>query len=420
MADTPEESRSAVYEHICQESSPWEPPIHLEKVPSSTGIYCGVANAGRLLKSLGERFSPNQLCAARVVREAAGSLQLHPGLVGEGRIWIAISTNVDLCYDLIVDSGCISQRGLPLLALARDSRFIAGVHKMRPVMITCSVLDMAGYRYLGIPATTAIGLDRLKKSTFASFRRLLGQDYSVPSGDDDSCTITQQLIFSTWSPVSRRTADPKIFQSTISHFEDLQEHLGIRLDRVLFWDPSEDSQRRIAFAMEHGERDDIRHAIIEAATSESTRLRQPPERPGPQLQTPAELLRGLSHWQGGNPYAWDDANAQMVKYIGSRLIEPLLAEADANPDPIERNLLTILAGLCQQAHSHLLATMVRRSKAEHSQEPTAGSHVDFCDDLSQLPCLIDQILRVSKQLRSPDSVPRFPLPRIKSRFRIRS
>jgi hypothetical protein len=137
----------------------------------------------------------------------------------------------------------------------------------RLLLVASSLPDVIALRQLGLPATSATGLDQLGSADLAETCRQLGWT-ALPSAPkawrepvpDEQAGPSQQasttdskpalpLVLVMWSPGQFSLAKPALMDPIIAHLRDVHEHLDMWHMNVYEWSPPQAFLDRLQFQM---------------------------------------------------------------------------------------------------------------------------------------------------------------------------
>lgn len=409
-----------VYGELLQQLPVYRPPKPWRRFSQGGDLRGAPADPTAVLGNLQKRFTVDDLLKTKVAELVdKNELTLSPLLCDSQTVMLGLRSSRERSpFDFMLDSGCLSQRLLPICALMGDGRmrtFLAKSH--RPLCITFSMADAAALATLGFPSAVATGLDSVRLSHLDVFRRC----FQLDTHDEESPTANvlmkadsdspwwllgdvlqdeefqpPQICLANWSVAELDRTGQESLPAVIAHLDRLNRYLGITLEDFRVWEPSEEEVDRIGFCLEHGCRTDVRAAILQSLAEATSEVITPAsERP------PKELAEALGQFQevlskaDADPLqeqlVWQDCQQAMHR----ELIAPLFAQAEAVPDPVERSFCVAAANVAQLVHAQGMALKSRMLK-QGRQSSTASLTKD---EVQTLMAMTDRLLKLGKEIQ---------------------
>ena len=409
-----------VYGELLEQLPVYRPPKPWRRFSQGGDLRGSPADPAAVLSRLQKRFTVDDLVKTKVAElDDKDVLTLSPLLCDGQTVMLGMRSSRERApFDFMLDSGCLSQRLLPICALMGDGRMRDFLAKSnRPLCVTFSMVDAAALLSLGFPSAVATGLDSVRLSHLEIFRRcfqldtcdeespnssiLLNEDFDSPwwlLGDvlQDDEFQPPQICLVNWSVAELDRTGPEGLPAVIAHLERLRRYLGITLEDFRLWDPSQDEVDRIGFCLEHGCRADVREAILQSlgeATSEfvSPASERPPKELAEALGDFQDVLSKADADRVQEQLAWQDCQQAMHR----DLIAPLFAQAEAVPDPVERSYCIAAANVAQLVHTQGMALKSKMLKQGRQSSTAALSK----DEVQTLMAMTDRLLKLGKEIQ---------------------
>ena len=278
-------------------------------------------------------------------------------------------------------------RRLSVCAALHDGFLRSQSEKLGALLVAFSMADLVALRLVGIPATMACGLQQLTGDYLVDFCRSFGlgtagtkacteQDSmsraeSRPTGivaTGSAATSMDQepdrvatnpprspslrLVIVNWVPSELRREEPAQQQKVRSRLRDLEKHLQLPLDEVLVWTPAIEDVERVKFCLANSGREQVRAAILDSldgglvqATDTEDQFTLPNDLPGIWTALRETSLHG-SRNSRLEKQLWDEYE----RMIHVELVEPLVRQAQQEPDPENRARLLGIAVINRLLH----------------------------------------------------------------------
>ena len=423
-------SESSIHEQVYGQLLDFLPPYHApepwHRFLRGGDLRRAPVNPAAVLSKMQKRFAIDDLLKTKVAElQDGGVLTLSPSLCDSEGVVLALRASRNRPpFDLMVDSGCVSQRLLPICAILGDGRMRDVVAKPnRPLCVAFSMADAAVLLSMGLPTAVASGLSEVELADLELLRRcfqldtrdedppnqniLLKEDLDSPwwlLGDvlQDQDFRPPQICLVGWSVAELSRTEPEGLPAVTTHLACLHQYLEITFEDFRVWRPSQEDVDRIGFCVKHGSRNDVRDAILQSSASSTSALIAPAsERP------PKELAEALGHFQdvlsqrdadkGQEQLAWRDCQ----QAIHRELIAPLVAQAEAVADPVERSYCIAAANVAQLVHTQGLALKSKMMKQGRQSSAAALSK----DEVQTLMSMTDRLVKLGKELKECGTQP---------------
>lgn len=158
-----EDLQGLIYERWLEHCAPFPPLPEWSTLRIDRNAYIGPADPPAALADLCARFSEEDLIASSIAqRSPEGALIVSPKLAAPRTPLLAWRrTSKSRPFDLLTDEGLLATSLLPAVMVLNDGWTEAAAEWPNLVCVAFSLVDAIILRSLGIPATTAYGLDRI-------------------------------------------------------------------------------------------------------------------------------------------------------------------------------------------------------------------------------------------------------------------
>jgi len=393
------------------------------------------------LELLVREYSEESLVSAGVARrEADGSLCLVDSLVAAPGGLVALRDTPNQPPDeILLGSGCLSGRALPITAIERDHYTAALLQRVRGpgklLFVPCGIDDLVLLRALKLPATLAVGLDQVKGDQLDQLCSRYGWNSSVsnPLAETSACRgfndeESEQpriralsaslmgtggandgaplvLVLVGFSLARLKAEEPRGLAGVTGHLARIERYLELDLSRVCVWKPSHEDLERLRFLVGMSDARAIRRAVIDSVMDSSYSLAAFCDPSSGSLQAPTDYLgartmldrlRQEPHRAGKGSDQVRRAEAVVQQMAERDLVRPLIEKAQCCDDPLERNLYAVSAELARQVHHGGM------SLAEHTGaqgEGRAEAQADEDQRSKRFFRSVDRFLAVARELR---------------------
>ena len=421
----PVSKHTAVYEMFCLLCSAYEFPEPLRFLTSAPNAYRCPADPQVAITTLSAHFPVDALLESRIAqRSAAGALELAAALADPQGGFIALKGGQERrVFDLLTDSGCLSGCRLPVLAVLDDALTAAALSRRTEgeLFVCARLADAIMLRVFGFPVATTAGLDRLSRDdllALATRFALLPANVVIndllypesaaaahpptadpehaehqcppappvhsgptgPGGSDpadrwyavgDYPLTELSLVFVGWSPTLRTAEAPAELRAVMDALTELLRFADVARElRFAVWRPAEELYVRLAFGVDRRTPEWIQ-AALDASDGNFLGLPEPPRPVEPvppadfgeamsQFLDPTRNRAGASPEMAGQSSQLSDA---LLLTLDRDLIGPIVQAAMHTRDPLERNLLVVLADLSRLFHQQGLVLAKHTAKA---------------------------------------------------------
>jgi len=156
--------------------------------------YGPVADPGRALTQLRERFGDRRLMHCGVIRtRAGGRVELAPELTRQGTVVVALRTHPARApFALLAGGRCLPTRRCPVRAAYRDYSLAAGLIGGELLLAAADTRDVAILRALGLPCTLAGPIRPPSRAAFA-YLDIESNPLEVDVDDDYAAIVAAEL-----------------------------------------------------------------------------------------------------------------------------------------------------------------------------------------------------------------------------------
>ena len=163
---------SDVYLWLLEALPPAPAPAILDSLEvDMTGVRSLSADPAELVRHLRQRFPDDLLIRSGILRRRARRLVWGFSLNRPGEICLPLAGEDGRCFEVLTSRGCLSNRELPLTACLRDATFRRHAADSCSLFVAFSLPDLVCFRALGLPATSAWGLDQVGRSQLREIRQ---------------------------------------------------------------------------------------------------------------------------------------------------------------------------------------------------------------------------------------------------------
>ena len=424
MSGTPIHER--VYGEVIENLPEYRPPKLWRRLSRCSDLRRAPADPAGFLSKLQKLFTVDDLVKTKVAELGGnGVLALSPSLCDSQTVILALrSSPGGAPFELMLDTGCLSQRLQPICALLGDARMRELVAQSnRPICVTSSMIDAAVLLSFGFPSAVAAGLEGLKHVHLHVFRCCFQLDLrgEMPRNPNfrlnekpdsplwllaevlqDSDFQPPEICLVGWSVAQLELEEPQGLLAVISHLDKLGRCLELALEDFRLWQPSQEDVDRIRFCLEHGSRSDVRAAMLQSLTDSMSELFNPaldksPKELGEALGELQNVLSQKDAGKGQEQLAWQECQ----EAVHRELIAPLIAQAEAVSDPVERSFCVAAANVAQLVHTQALALKSKMMKQGRQSAAAALSK----DEVQTLMSMTDRLLKLGKEVQECGKLP---------------
>ena len=353
-----------IYVDLLEHCPGYDLPAPFAAFAADPHVRGGPRDPKALLEQWAGKFTEDELLASGVVVHGdEGSLRLHPALSTPDDPWIALCASADgPPFDLLTRGGCLRGTDPSALVVLKDeyttSRIIVPEEEEKNDgngwhLYACEdVRDAVVLRAIGLPATTAHGLELLSPALVEDLRYRFGSGNLFRSQDDRagadsggvaaaspaSCATspvgsTSQgetptspappmangfaegsvarddimtdddaqedklvelgLILVSWTPTQMNRAMPAQIDHVAAYLQELGTFLREQF-YVATWCPSEKHLRRLTFALRHGDPKWVRDTIVASCEHSNQGLFAPKKPAAVTASPPADYAEAVS------------------------------------------------------------------------------------------------------------------------------
>lgn len=370
-------------------------------------------NSAALLEQLQGKFAVGDLINSGVVRrDDDGSVVLHPALSSpDSVLWALYAKPKSPPFQIVADLQYVRKMPAPFAAPFQDFRTATLIkHRDDRVAVAFSMSDLAILRSLEIPSIPACGLYRLDRPDLERFCRVLkivrDDVIDFPTGKPvPDTTGGRSLVLIDWSVERMEACVQTHAEELWSYWTDLKRHLKLAIADFLRLQPTTAELAAQRCLVEHGWWDQVREEILDGhhVNARSLHIEKSPPRPLHATLSDARsnYRRKLSSPDPLNPrgaaaarlQAWADVQT----HYEQQLLEPLIQLACDTHDPLERNLLLMMADVCRLLHPQMaqLSERVSRVYGEHG----VGGAISQ-EEFQQLIAVMDRMMALHQGIQT--------------------
>jgi len=355
---------SVIYEFIVQRgrpcilSGPWQSfsahPAFFRPEPSSEELWAALQTS----------FSLEDLINAHVAVDGESGPGLHPDLANGATIFAVRSEPDQPPSDLLAGEGLIGSTQLPFAAVLDSCAARSLMDHVGPrLFITFTSHDLLALWSTGLPAAPATGLDAIRGEDVDRFCDRLGLLRCLYPARWKSCSFaatqstvqrrSTSLILVGWSPAMLSLEGHSQLDQVRQHLLRLQDHLGVPLNEISIWKPTAEGIARMRNCIELGTEADVHHALYDSAERDNELLVETPSQELPQNYGAAASYWLSLHRSAADPALGGPAWDRLQRLLEQELIQPLMRQADATADAVERSLIMALAEVSRLMHTQL-------------------------------------------------------------------
>jgi hypothetical protein len=342
------------------------------------------------LADLAKHYSEEELIGASLAhRSAAGELGVHPFLADPHKLIIVLreqasKSEPNSSGTIMTEHGCISGFRYPLFAVLFDTHTIRAIDGgSQDLFVTGTLEDAFFLRSCGRAAVPVVGVTELNDRGIHLFcdwfspgsKNVAGSDnvfrpqpfstandleddllYAVPRGfplpkwyQATSGKSFVQLTFVNWSPYLRSADSALALRKAINSLLGMSANDGLELHDLQLWTPAADHIKSLQFAALKRNVKHVGKALRASydATLQDLAIALRPKKPLDLVSVTQQLEAAFrpSRTGYGSQVDRDTAIVNYRKVAHADLIEPLLRQAQADADPVQRGRFLRLADL---------------------------------------------------------------------------
>lgn len=446
--------REAIYSRLLEHCTPASLPRPWPAQTSSDSVMCAPLFPTATLAQLADEFPEARLLDAGVAkRDHDGTLLPADGWSrGAEQLLMPLSVSDSAApYDLLIEGGLISGRGLPLTAVLNDAATKAAIVDNEYICIAADMPDVLALRTLGLAATLSSGLDQLNFELVQELcqafqwpmpdldRRTLRldapsqlpppveetnddreeEDESEPEPKTDSQSAAspespQQaaeqpieaapipiLVVVDWHPAPLSLERPSVWAGIRESLAIIERHLELGIN-IQQWRPTAEQLGQFRFLAEFGAADVARAALLRhfdrAPACPFIERRALGQRPATdylsahdRLQAAVEAPCRSSHEIAELRESLDS----LLAAIDQALIRPLITQGLAERDPLRRNL-TLAAADIARALRHR-DDLVCRAQVKLAPIPSRANATEL-QAVESVLAMVNSLVSVCKRL----------------------
>lgn len=323
------------------------------------------------VEALRAKFSLDELLESSVlVRDFHGHVKLNPDLADHDATIVPLRFTPEANpFDFICCGNLLHHDTLPLLAALKDGRMKEQLEQTDNVLcVPSSMSDMAILWSIDIPAVPVTGLVDISKRMLRKFCRRFGLRRA---GEPTPSIDPPQLVFVGWNISRLELQPPPDLKKLTAHFRQIERSLQVSMDDEMYaWKPHQEEVKRVRFCLKHGDKEDVKGAILNSLTNSTCSLTW---RAGtPQPTDLASALARLIEELHSTPIDNDRvrrAFSSALALVKDDCIVPLLKEADETSDAMERNLHLAAATTGHMLHSQGIALITKALMERQNLSP---------------------------------------------------
>lgn len=435
----------------------------------------GPSEPAAALSMLAKRHTKPQLIKSGLVRSVDGELALHPMLAApDVGVVVLMDSTTGRFRNLMTENGCVLGDTAAMFEVLGDKHtFDALDVDEQAVFLTDTITDTILLRSFGLAAAPIAGLSQLNQAGInllcehygakqgLSEREEEEQKYaqqddhgleSVPDPQDPlqkqrarASTAAPQapsyivpgsasgyvgkeqadfvrLTLVRWSPCLLSMTDPASMQPAVDELMALKRHRRLDIDELQQWTPAEIDLETMRFALARGETNWLKAAFLDCVYSGVGMLFYGTTKPVV-VSLPTDLAGAVEHLQETMQGAVDketrllrrQALHNYNRVVARQVTRPMLRQADAATDPLERALQLQFVQL--NALFLEKAPMVRERMMLGLAQQGEAPFKDGDKSVSELLAISSQMVSLAKELTKwkprPMSAPRTsPVPKL--------
>jgi hypothetical protein len=351
-----------------------------------------------LLRLLRSKFSDAQLREANVIvarSDGASDVQLHPYFCTAG-IWIplVVGNKVPTVFDIIGSDGALGCPGQAFIRAVYDRANSCALDDSDTFFITSSIEDMALLRAVGLAASTATGLDRLRRGNLGQFRKIIGEEaYAVGMVLGNFHVTVDRLVLVAGSINRYQVDEPPQLAAIANHLRQLQHVFDLNSLNVEIWRPTSEQLEQIRFAFEHGNNVTEASELIKRLTKHSL---EPliTRKPIPTLSLGSDY-ENMICGAAGPPMGVPDSQRRVRERLRRDGYARLLDDAEKTADVNVANLKRLIAQLSHEVTENLMDRHVRRA----SWSPRVQSKDDYLE-ITQALAIANTIVSMTRGINA--------------------
>lgn len=447
---------SEIREAVAAQCDPYQFPAPWGFLAPNDDVRSLPAEPESLLTSLRQAYSDDALIGAGVAEADGGSIRLRAKLNAPGEpVFILRDRQAGVIVDMLTETGSVFEEELPIFsALVGEQLLLLPDNEDHEVLAVFSINDLVVLRSCGIPATLAVGIERLSRIEVDRFCLVFGlsrekslrvrdlecileeeeEASSVPldpiqrmfrgrttgetgtvhlhpdEGVDQDVNgeepLGKRLVFVTWSPSALDRTSPAAFDDVASSLKELKQYLGVDLYEICVWPATSEDIDRLRFFASRQDAESIRETLLDRLYSGVRSLEQLGREEERQLMVPVDLPTAIQMLRESELAEDSDGDARqrrreslqhVERLLHEQVIAPLMNESMASPDPRERALGLATAQAMQMFLTKSMIANARTARAL-SRKGIAGVGALPLEEIQELMAMEDRVSKLYREL----------------------
>lgn len=337
-------------------------------------------------------------------------------------------------YEILTEAGCLRSQELPMFAVLKDHHTKKLLNEGEgDLMVAFTLPEMVFLRACGFPATLANGLGELSLEESERCQQTFGTGFSGDHGKESAYspgdpfrrnTIAEmqdgveaserteelfvQLVLVAWSPLTLSNAMSGKLKQVVDRLNKLNEFFDLDISDIGVWEVSAAQLERLKFIAGEGALDYFKVALHDTSKDigagvEGFGKDQPlAEAPPKNYHAALTLLTDVTVNGGDNRFLGPDQRSRAMQNakltLDRDLIGPLREMAEWSGNPLQKNVLMVLAEMSSLFHTQSLGA----SQGANKRMARRGNDQDLLvpeEQIKQLTTIADRVLKYSKEAR---------------------
>jgi len=311
-----------------------------------------------LLRQLVEDFGGKLVRASGVASRRQNNIwRWSPVLKKQDNVLVAVRETRDAPpFEIITPDGPLSGNPVSLLATLHDYRTMIWVPRVGQRVFVCgSTEQVAWFRALTLPAAPLNGLLDLNATQLWELSSELGWEM----GESAIGTEPVHLILVNQNGITCEFREVREIRRLAEVMAKTERHQDVDMSNVSVWSPTEPELDKISFCIQKRDPVSAREAVLESVDCSSYAVVayadprfDPRRKPDNYIKAIAELYRSTEQLDGvpGGGNVGIIAQAAFNAIVDRDLVNPVIAKALENPDPLRRSLGVLLAESLRSIH----------------------------------------------------------------------
>jgi hypothetical protein len=371
-------------------------------------VDCGFPpeNSGRALRQLIEKFGTERVRAAGLAsRSRNGRWIWSRGLRKPDNVLVAVRDAREANpFEILTPDGPLLGDVASLNAILRDFRTMAWTASSDFRVFVCgSTVQVPLFRSLMLAAVPWNGLLDLTTTQLWELSAELGWE----AGESAIGADPINLVLVNQNDITREAREVNDIRRLAEFLAITETHQGGDMKNTSVWLPTEPELEKISFCVHRGDRVSAREAVLESVDCSSYVVAayadprfNPRYKPDNYIDAIAEICRSSGQLSGipggGDAIAVDQAAFNAI--VDRDLVNPVIAKALENPDPLRRSMGVLLGESLRSMHRQTPG-VVRDVEALAAKLDDAQRQKQLRDQLKQRDRQMANVMRITKAMK---------------------